>query len=338
VSPVPAGAHPSPEEVDGLLDTDAPVDGRVSAHVAGCDECTQVLEGMRSVRRLLRAAGSVSPDVPPEVQARVAAALSRASAQRSGTVVPLAPRGRRPRRERLDEVKDADRDSNEEWYGSGLGETPRSAARVPRWLTVAAGLAVLAGAGAAASQLLDRGDAGSTASVAGADAGGESKAEAEAEAAPFRGVTASGTSYTVDSLATDVTRLLQRSSATPEQGWTAAGSGGNRTGGGDLGTNGRADAGTEAAPGVSGAAKAEDDAEAARAWLAQPAAVDSCLTALGVAVQTPLAVDVGTWQGEQAAVLVLSDPSRSNAVQVWVVGPHCGQDGDELLHHEVVQR
>lgn len=51
---------------------------------------------------------------------------------------------------------------------------------------------------------------------------------------------------------------------------------------------------------------------------------------------TPLAVDVGTWLGKQALVVVLPSPDKtSHALAVYVVGPSCGQVADSTDIYEV---
>lgn len=287
----PAG-HPSPEEVDALLDDSSGSTGaRVGAHVAGCERCQSLAEGMRQVRAALRAEGASPPVMPPEVQARLDAALADAVAARSGagsgsrTIVPLDRRregaGRRGR------------PSGSEPAGQGPG--------VPRWLTVAAGLAVLGGAATASTQLFDAGgqDEASTAGGAVQDSGADGGA-AEA-AGGFDGVTTSGTAYRADALPGQVQALLAGGDAAPDAGGQ---------------------------PGALTAAETP---------LQDPQTLDRCLEALGAGGQVPLAVDAGTWQGQAASVVVLPDDARPGTVQVWVVGPACGDPDDDLLHYQVVQ-
>lgn len=313
MSPAPSGAHPSPEEVDALIDRadagtdvyDVDLEERVGAHVATCEECAELLTGMREVRDLLRAEGARVPEVPADLDQRLGAALARAAAERDGTIVPL-DRGRRS--------------GGNPGTGTGSGATGADdagtgrATRVPRWLTVAAGLAVLGGAGAASVQLFD-GDSS------------EGSASLSAGAAPEATETAvtastSGRDYRQADLGPQVLALL-----------TAPGdTGADASAPDDAGASGdvpRASAattlGVQSLPGATAASP-----------LTEPAVLARCLQALGEE-QTPLAVDVGTWQGEPAAVVVVPGGSAST-VQVWVVGERCGQDGDDLRHFQLVQR
>ncbi|GAB2678413.1 anti-sigma factor family protein [Thalassiella azotivora] len=347
MTPAPAGAHPSPEEVDALLDLDDPTEGaptgpsgpsaravdpddapvsvEVAEHVRGCEQCRELLAGMRSVRELLRTAAREDLEPPADLDARLGAALARASAERTGTIVPLAAAS-----------------AARERPGRPGPDADDSRARVPRWLTLAAGLAVLAGAGAAATQLLDGDGSEGQASMSQADAGAP-----RAAAAP---VTSSGTGYTEDALAAQVTTLLDAPADSALDG--------TESGGGDLGTlsspsapdgsqgtqdgqgnqDGAPGADEEGLPGSGtdepGVLSVPGDAAAPR--LQEPEVLSRCLDALG-ATDPPLRVDQGTWDGEPAAVVVLPG-STPDTVQVWVVGAACGVDGDDLRHFQVVTR
>lgn len=279
MSPTTPGAHPSPEEVDALLDAadvyDVDLEQRVGDHVAGCAQCTELLEGMRQVRALLRREGAVPPAPPHDLDARLGAAIARASAERAGTIVPLHG-GRR---------------------GAADGPPPR----VPRWLTVAAGIVVIGGAGLAATQLLPGSGTRSADSLTAGDAA-SGGAEAAAPQAGVRPV-ASGTDYTPADLPTQVDDLLASV---------------------DLG-------GSRAAQDHAG-----DDARDA-APLADPAGLAGCLTAIG-ADASPVAVDLARWQGRDAAVIVLPGVSGPASVRVWVVAPDCRPGADGLITYRVVNR
>jgi hypothetical protein len=299
VSPAPSGAHPSPEEVDALLDLSqtSDADERVAAHVAGCEQCTALLEGMRSVRELLRSEGERVPEPPADLDARLSSALALASAERSGTIVPL----------------DAARERRQ-----------RDGERVPRWLVVAAGLAVLGGTGVAASQLFD--DTGGADSATTLESGA-----AEGPEATLGGLTrASGTDYRPDQLAAQVDELLDVPSLMTAQGGAGDGQGREREGGDDAAVpDSDLDSGLDSPM----ARTLLDDSP-----LADPAGLAACLAELDAAGQVPLAVDLGTWQGEPAAVIVLPDPADADRVQAWVVSPECGADGDHLMHFQALPR
>lgn len=187
---------------------------------------------------------------------------------------------------------------------------------VPRWMAVAAGLVVLGGAGVTATQLLGPG-AGTSSLVAtsgsGQDSAGGSAAPEAAAQAP---VLSTGTDYDPADLAGQVDVLL-----------AVAGAG--------AGVPGRATS-SLSAPGIDPQAGAAPD-DAPGSPLSDPAALSGCLQALGAGTARPLAVDVATWQGRPAAVLLLPD-DRQDRTQVWVVEPTCRPGADGLLHYQVVQR
>jgi hypothetical protein len=277
VSPAPAGAHPSPEELDALLDD--PADSPDAArHVEGCPDCEQVLSGMRRVRQALREEGARPVTMPSDVEARLQAALARASAERAGTIVPLQP------------------------HRGGAAEGDRTKARrMPRWLTVAAGLIVIGGTATAATQLLGPGGGGANSTAGRA----ESSAGAGAPSLSVRPL-ATGTDYEPAKLGSQVDALLASGVSTPASGPRPA--------------------------------TQEDFAGAADGPLANPSGLHACLTALGATDQAPLAVDLASWQGKDAAVIVLGAPSAAGSVQVWVVGRGCAAGDDQLMHYQRVPR
>ncbi|HEX5535188.1 MAG TPA: hypothetical protein VFX33_15720 [Actinomycetales bacterium] len=277
MSPAPAGAHPSPEELDALLDE--PVDSPDAArHVESCPDCEQVLSGMRRVRQALREEGARPVTMPSDVQARLQAALARASAERAGTIVPLQP------------------------HRGGAVEGERRKARMPRWLTVAAGLLVIGGTATAASQLLGPGGSGASSTAGRA----ESSAGAGAPSTSVRPL-ATGTDYEPDKLGSQVDALLALEASVPASGP-------------QLATQDAAEDGQGQGP------------------LADPAGLHACLTGLGATDQAPLAVDLASWRGKDAAVIVLGAPSASDSVQVWVVGRGCAPGDDQLMHYQRVPR
>ena len=71
------------------------------------------------------------------------------------------------------------------------------------------------------------------------------------------------------------------------------------------------------------------------AMATDPAAAQACLEGyLDVAGVQPLAIDIGVWEGEPAAVIVLPE-RRPEPGEVWVIDPDCtGPDGHPLpLRH-----
>jgi hypothetical protein len=270
VSAARTGAHPSPEELDALLDDPLAAPG-AAQHVEVCERCEHVLTGMRRVREALREERDRPVTMPPEVQARLQSALARASAERAGTNVPLQP-GTDDRAE-------------------------RTKARMPRWLTIAAGLVVIGGTATAATQLLGP--------MGGNDSATSGRAESSAGGgAPSTSVRplATGTDYEPGQLGSQVGALLAAQTSSPQ-------------------------------PAVQ-----EDLADSGDGPLTDPAGLHNCLSALGAADQTPLAVDIASWQGHDAAVIVLGTPSAADSVQVWVVGRGCAPGDDQLMHYQRVPR
>jgi hypothetical protein len=67
-----------------------------------------------------------------------------------------------------------------------------------------------------------------------------------------------------------------------------------------------------------------------------PAAAQACLEGyLGVSGVEPLALDIGRWQGEPAAVIVLP-AAEPNLAEVWVIDPDCSGPQDSLLYFATV--
>ncbi len=69
-----------------------------------------------------------------------------------------------------------------------------------------------------------------------------------------------------------------------------------------------------------------------------PAAAQACLEGyLDLGGVEPLAIDIGRWQGEPAAIIVLPGPEPTLA-DVWVIDPDCSGPGDPLLYFATVAR
>jgi hypothetical protein len=138
---------------------------------------------------------------------------------------------------------------------------------------------------------------------------------------------ASGTDYRPDQLASQVDKLLDVPSAMSAQGGAADGP--SREGDEEAAQDSEQDSRLDSPM----ARSLLDDSP-----LADPAGLAACLAELDAADQVPLAVDLGTWQGQPAAVIVLPDPADADRVQAWVVSPECGVDGDHLLHFQALPR
>ena len=132
--------------------------------------------------------------------------------------------------------------------------------------------------------------------------------------------TQSGTQYEKAALDTQVTRLVAaRATFTP----TAAPTG-------DLATASPSPARPATRPKCS---PVDDPSVAPMAT--DPAAAQACLEGyLGVAGVFPLAIDIGRWEGEPAAIIVLPG-TEPDLADVWVIDPDCsgpGRSASPLRH------
>lgn len=298
MSPAPPGPHPSPEEVDALLDPTGG-DPSVARHVRGCAECAEVHAALGEVRVLLREEALRVPPPPADLDARITAALAGAgSSVRAGghrqhgtgsttaDVVPLAPRRR----------------------------------AAPRWLAVAAGVAVLGGVSLTTGQLLDGGFSGQDAAVT---AGSAQEEGALSDAPPPTvldgevAAVSTGTDYRERELADQVRVLVALGEGSAQPGLTPATRPGSQDGDGSGDSDGR--------PGTSSADEL--------GLLTSPAGVAGCLEAIGAGDRAPLAVDLATYHGNPAAVIVL--PSDGGGLDAWVVARSCapGADGLQQFAH-----
>ena len=71
-----------------------------------------------------------------------------------------------------------------------------------------------------------------------------------------------------------------------------------------------------------------------RACCATPQGLAGCLSALGAPSTTPLLVDVATFEGKPAAVLVL--PGDGRRPEIWVVSPTCTPGADGMKYFTTV--
>ena len=70
--------------------------------------------------------------------------------------------------------------------------------------------------------------------------------------------------------------------------------------------------------------------------LADPKALAECLTALDApAGSRPLAVDLASFQGQEAAIIVL--PAREQGYEVWAVARTCSAADDGTISYQVVK-
>jgi len=318
----PSG-HPAPEELDLLLDaravagSESPADG-VDEHVAGCAHCTELLAEIAAVRELLHAESLRAPEMPADLGGRIAAALA---AERDG--VPVAPTTALP-------VDAPDRTAAATVLPlerpAAAARTGRTGGRVPRWAAVAAGVIVLGGAAVAAGELLEPSGSGAD-SVAASEAAGGAE-DSGGAASPLPPVLASGTDYAPAALADQVRTLLTEQPAAASE--ASDGAVGLYAATPDSAGPGADDESAERS--LSG--EALPGAAAAGELLATPEGLAGCLEAIGAPGQTPEAVDLASWEGRDAAVLVL--PTQGGHA-VWVVGRDCAPGADGLLHYQSVR-
>lgn len=197
------------------------------------------------------------------------------------------------------------------------------------------GIGVVAGAAGVAlvgaiivSTNLGGGDSATTLSESGDSAASERAADLPLTAFA---ATQSGTRYQKAALSSQVTDLVAaRATFTPtppvglqtEGNPSASPTASTSTGPEDQATDG-------VTPG--------DDGSVA-AIATDPAAAQACLAgALDAAGVQPLAIDIGIWAGEPAAVIVLPDVDP-DLVQVWVIDPDCTGPDTTLFHWATVNR
>ena len=260
-------------------------------HVADCPDCRAHLEVLAAIPGRLAAAGTVEP-IPADVASRIDAALAAAAAAppdvaAAPTIVPLQGATASHRRD-------------------------RSSPRGLRLLQAAAVLVVILGLGALAVSAIHGGSNGSGAATAGAadSAGGRSAPQA---AFP---VTASGRDWTATSLTAAVPRLVAGSlSPVIARGPLAGDALKSISGAGGASAS---PSGSENAP-----AAAPQFAANAAGRLAGGNALAECIATLVPGGATPLAVDLATYQGKSAAVILLPGLAGPDRVDIWVVPPDC---------------
>jgi hypothetical protein len=260
------------------------------AHVAACPRCSADLADQWSVRAVLAALPDPGP-LPPGVRDRIDATLRDLSA---GRVAGAAPgNGSAP--------GNAAAPGNGAATGNGAAPARvvplRRRRRDLGWLRVAAAvLVVVAALGAGARALVGGGSSSSsTASAGSASAELRTGLSAPRSADPITAI-ASGTRYTTAGLASQVAAAQRRE---PAPG---------------------------AAPGATGS-DAQRGTSRVAGPLGTPAGVAGCLQALRVPAGTrPTLVDVATFDGSPAAVVVL--PAEGGGQEVWVVATTCSPQGD----------
>jgi hypothetical protein len=194
--------------------------------------------------------------------------------------------------------------------------TPLGTARRPsrgmRVLQAAAVLVLLlAGAGLAVTAV----QGGGSQNQASDTAGGAVAEKAVPQDPGDFPVTASGRNWSADTLAEEAPRLVA----------------------GTLGPAASA-AQDSGGSGDSGAAAERELADSRVARLAGGPDLAGCVTALAAGPVTPVAVDLASWQGQPAAVVVLPTPDDPATVDIWVVAPECAEADAKVLYFARVAR
>ena len=93
------------------------------------------------------------------------------------------------------------------------------------------------------------------------------------------------------------------------------------------------------------APQAAEKADDARARLSTGSALSGCVSALADDPETPaiemptlLVVDIATFEGQAATVIVLPTPDETDQLDVYVVGPACAPADAKVLHFARVPR
>jgi hypothetical protein len=213
--------------------------------------------------------------------------------------------------ERLDTALAAERRGT----AAAVTVTPLAAPRPAFGMRVLQAAAVLvlllAGAGLAVTAIQGGGGERST-----SEAGGVAADAASPQSAAAFPVTASGRNWSQETLPEAVPQLVDGSLAPPVPKDATAGDG-------------------SAAP-EAGASRELADNPVGR--LAGGPDLANCVTALGDGPVTPLAVDLASWQGSPAAVVVLPTPDDPSTVDAWVVDPDCAQADAKVLYFARVAR
>jgi anti-sigma factor RsiW len=195
-----------------------------------------------------------------------------------------------------------------------LREPQRSSPRGLRWLQAAAVVVLFLAGGAVAVSALRGADNGDVATSSGTAAG---KADQRAAgAAGSYPVTASGRHWTKQSVTAEVPELLAGtlSPTLPPSSFSAQDD----------------TSGSAAAP--------RELAGVPAARLAGGPALADCVTELAGGPATPLAVDLATFDGQPAAVVLLPGIGGPGRVDVWVVPPDCAQGKGQFLYYANVAR
>ena len=289
------GAHPLPEEVDALLDPSGG-DAQVGAHVAVCDRCAAVREDLLLVRTLLGDQARTPPPEPPDLGARIAAALAAEPPLTRTALVDDRADDVRDRSRDSDRVADlaAARDAVEDRSGSTVVSLD-SRRRRPwtTWLAAAASVAVL---GAGGTFLVTQlGTGGSQASGAAAEAPGAVQDERVTEG----GIEQQGGEDAGGPAAPQAPLGSEPASSQEDEAFTSSGRAYDAA---DLPV--QAQALLTAAE--SGSRPGPQSLPDTGYELSTASTLEACLVSVGRPGAEPVVTDLATFEGQDAAVVVLA--------------------------------
>jgi hypothetical protein len=291
-------------------------------HLALCPECSALREDLGRLRAAL-ASDSTVP-MPASVAARIDLALAEEAEARTAG---LSAGGR---------------------YPSGQGQTAEQLGRRPpagsvprrrRWLPALGGalatIAIVVGALVVLPRLTSSHDENAQVATA-REGGATSPSEADrsqasglspgpnasandhgsatgGQSAGADGVVRSGRAYTAYTLSAGVRELLAEQSAARAP-----------------------DAAPQAGVAPSSGLLVDSDVRLAR--LSSQSALAACIQGLVKSDVAPIVVDLATYGGKPAAVIVLPDPADSTSANVYVVGPDCGPGESTPIATTTVRR
>ena len=268
-------------------------------HLAHCEECSAVWRDLATLTDAL--ADLPDAPMPADVWQDLAAAIAAepvTTPAGSATVVPLDS-GRKRR-----------------WGRPGIGLVAGAAGVA---LIGAIGYSALQGPGNEATTASDSGGAASA-----------TKDVVEVPVAAYR-ATASGTKYQEAALDSQVTKLVSAAGATASQEWIDTSSAPTTT---PSVTESAGTPTTTATP-----TQTSDLGRGQGAMATDPSVAKACIQGyLGVAGVPPLAIDIGIWKGEPAAIIVLPSADDPTKAEVWVIDPDCSGPDGQLFYYATVTR
>ena len=291
--------HPDPDTLadhaEGLLPSAQSAE--VARHLLTCTECRDTRDALAEVTTLLTAYADPGP-VPADVAARIDAALAAAGPVEADGADEDGPRPLvAPASTVVPEAVEPTARPSRTPFGS----------KVLQVAAVVVLLAALGGIGLSALLSHSSNGAGSGAGSAGSAAQDQNRSAASGAAvATVR--TATGTAYTISNLGPAARNVLL---AAESQKSSAGG-----------GTAPSASSGSPA-PSAQGPEFAASLPADQRALRDSPAALSTCVRRLVGAAITPLAVDLGTWEGTPATIIVLPGQDDPTQLDVFAVRASC---------------